>query len=204
MPKTETTTQHQDLHQFHLQLLAKTIVVQAIMIITTTTITNETALEVSSNKIITRAITRARVQSIRVPTTLQQPKEVPMLRTMTELQGPGTITTSHVITRSSELMLQVVPPHNRQRQTVQLPIITTISNSQRALLMLEGAATMLPSITVHSPSRNRRHRNRYNTQPLKRRPPTITTIISRNKEPQTHRDTTLKIVELMLIIIQQQ
>jgi hypothetical protein len=112
MTKTEITTQLQDLHQFHLQLLAKTIVVQAIMIITTITITNETALEVSSNKIITRAITRAQVHSLRVPTTLQQPKEVPMLRTMTELQGPATITTSHVITRFSELMFQAVPPRN--------------------------------------------------------------------------------------------
>jgi hypothetical protein len=70
--------------------------------------------------------------------------------------------------------------------------------------MLEETATMLPSTTVHSPSRNRRHRNRYNTQPLKLQPPIITTIISHNKETQTHKDTTLKIVELILIIIQQQ
>jgi hypothetical protein len=108
----EIITQLQDLHQFHLQLLAKTIVVQAIMIITTITITNETALEVSSSKIITQAITRAQVHSLRVLTTLQQLKKVPTLRTMTELQGLVTITTSHVITQYSEVMLQAVPPQN--------------------------------------------------------------------------------------------
>jgi hypothetical protein len=70
----EIITQRQD----HLQLLAKIIVTQAIMIITTITAIIETALEVSSNKIITQEITRARAHSLQILTTLQQLKEVPM------------------------------------------------------------------------------------------------------------------------------